>query len=90
MAGREYIVDHADPRTVTYVGTCRFIYALYFDSHLPWVYGGEYVDFSRYVRSVVEAWIRVSLKVYFVFDGESILKSKIYLISANLKVHTHR
>ncbi|KAJ8508870.1 hypothetical protein ONZ45_g8886 [Pleurotus djamor] len=46
-----------------------FIYALYFDSHLPWVYGGEYVDFSRHVRSVVEAWIRVSLKVYFVFDG---------------------
>ncbi|KAF9485956.1 PIN domain-like protein [Pholiota conissans] len=46
-----------------------FIYDLYQSSNLPWVYGGEYVEFVRLVKSVVESWIRVGLKVYFVFDG---------------------
>lgn len=47
----------------------RFIYNLYQSSGLPWVYGGEYVEFVRLVKEVVESWIKVGLQVYFVFDG---------------------
>ncbi|KAJ3502552.1 hypothetical protein NLJ89_g8837 [Agrocybe chaxingu] len=46
-----------------------FIYDLYNSHHLPWVYGGEYAEFERLVKTVVESWIRVGLQVYFVFDG---------------------
>ncbi|PPQ76786.1 hypothetical protein CVT26_001753 [Gymnopilus dilepis] len=46
-----------------------FIYNLYQSSGLPWVYGGEYVEFVRLIKEVVEAWIAVGLQVYFVFDG---------------------
>ncbi|KAF8967929.1 hypothetical protein BDZ97DRAFT_1916502 [Flammula alnicola] len=46
-----------------------FIYDLYQSSNLPWVYGGEYVEFVRLVKNVVESWIKVGLQVYFVFDG---------------------
>jgi len=46
-----------------------FIYEIYEESRLPWVYGGEYEAFARCVVQVVEAWIAVGLKVYFVFDG---------------------
>ncbi|KAG5220583.1 Protein asteroid [Salix suchowensis] len=49
----------------------RFIYALYFDSRLPWVYGGEYAEFSELVKRVVKAWISIGLRVHFVFDGQS-------------------
>ncbi|KDR75736.1 hypothetical protein GALMADRAFT_248404 [Galerina marginata CBS 339.88] len=46
-----------------------FIYNLYQTSGLPWVYGGEYVEFGRLVKVVVESWIQVGFQVYFVFDG---------------------
>ncbi|KAH6914321.1 hypothetical protein BKA70DRAFT_662533 [Coprinopsis sp. MPI-PUGE-AT-0042] len=46
-----------------------FIYSLSNSSGLPWVYGGEYHDFEKAVKSVVEAWITVGLTVHFVFDG---------------------
>ncbi|KXN85312.1 hypothetical protein AN958_11412 [Leucoagaricus sp. SymC.cos] len=46
-----------------------FIYHLYQDSRLPWVYGGEYPEFSRVVTQIVEVWIGLGLKIYFVFDG---------------------
>ncbi|KAJ3536014.1 hypothetical protein NMY22_g6229 [Coprinellus aureogranulatus] len=46
-----------------------FIYTLYHQSELPWVYGGEYQEFYRLVKTVVEAWIHVGLQVHFVFDG---------------------
>ncbi|KAJ3574538.1 hypothetical protein NP233_g1704 [Leucocoprinus birnbaumii] len=46
-----------------------FIYQLYQDSKLPWVYGGENPDFARVISQVVEAWTRLRLKIYFVFDG---------------------
>ncbi|KAF8176516.1 hypothetical protein BJ912DRAFT_986797 [Pholiota molesta] len=46
-----------------------FIYDLYQSSNLPWVYGGEYIEFVRLVKNVAQSWIRVGLKVYFVFDG---------------------
>lgn len=48
----------------------RFIYNLYITSNLPWVYGGEYDQFSRLIKTVVQAWINFGLQVYFVFDGE--------------------
>jgi len=47
-----------------------FIYGLYNSNNLPWVYGGEYAEFTRLVKTVVEAWIKVGLQVSFVFDGE--------------------
>ncbi|KAF9268688.1 PIN domain-like protein [Marasmius fiardii PR-910] len=46
-----------------------FIYELQLKSGLPWVYGGEYVDFVRLVTTVVQAWINVGVRVSFVFDG---------------------
>ncbi|XP_006461222.1 hypothetical protein AGABI2DRAFT_204844 [Agaricus bisporus var. bisporus H97] len=46
-----------------------FIYNLYQDSKLPWVCGGEYPEFSKLIIETVEAWIRLGLKIYFVFDG---------------------
>ncbi|KDN33644.1 hypothetical protein RSAG8_13263, partial [Rhizoctonia solani AG-8 WAC10335] len=45
------------------------IYALYYDSGLPWVYGGEYESFAILVKNLVNAWIAVGLEPYFVFDG---------------------
>lgn len=55
--------------TLKHRGGSRFIYEVYEQSRLPWVYGGEYEAFARCVVQVVEAWIAVGLKVYFVFDG---------------------
>ncbi|KAF9447186.1 PIN domain-like protein [Macrolepiota fuliginosa MF-IS2] len=46
-----------------------FIYNLYQESKLPWVYGGEYPEFSLLIARVVQAWIQLGLKIYFVFDG---------------------
>ncbi|KAG7091037.1 hypothetical protein E1B28_010097 [Marasmius oreades] len=46
-----------------------FIYELQLKSGLPWVYGGEYVDFVLLVTTVVQAWIDVGIRVSFVFDG---------------------
>lgn len=46
-----------------------FIFETYEQSHLPWVYGGEYDAFARSVVQVVRAWVAVGLRVYFVFDG---------------------
>ncbi|KAG1794319.1 uncharacterized protein HD556DRAFT_1369428 [Suillus plorans] len=48
-----------------------FIYKLYEESKLPWVYGGEYKAFSACVEGVVKAWMAVGLRVYFVFDGSA-------------------
>lgn len=46
-----------------------FIYHLYQDPTLSWVYGGDYPDFSFRITQIVEAWIRLGLRIYFVFDG---------------------
>ncbi|TFK23920.1 PIN domain-like protein [Coprinopsis marcescibilis] len=49
-----------------------FIYALYRTpvlASIPWIYGGEYPEFENAVKNVVAAWLRVGLKVHFVFDG---------------------
>ncbi|KAF5380416.1 hypothetical protein D9615_004721 [Tricholomella constricta] len=46
-----------------------FIYDLHRNSNLPWVYGGEYDQFTKLIAVVVEAWIKVGLQVNFVFDG---------------------
>ncbi|KAG2153333.1 hypothetical protein DEU56DRAFT_480153 [Suillus clintonianus] len=48
-----------------------FIYELYEESKLPWVYGGEYQSFAGCVEGVVKAWMAVGLRVYFVFDGSA-------------------
>ncbi|KAG8779655.1 hypothetical protein FRC12_023984 [Ceratobasidium sp. 428] len=45
------------------------IYALYADSGLPWVYGGEYDSFAKSLQDTVNAWLLVGLEPYFVFDG---------------------
>ncbi|KAH7921099.1 PIN domain-like protein [Leucogyrophana mollusca] len=64
----EFSAQTKDPTTVVVDGW-SFIYELYEQSRLPWVYGGEYRAFSESVESVVRAWIAVGLHVYFVFDG---------------------
>ncbi|KAF8806511.1 PIN domain-like protein [Phlegmacium glaucopus] len=46
-----------------------FIYDLYNNSNIPWVYGGEYSEFTNLVKTVVQAWIKAGVQVYFVFDG---------------------
>ncbi|RDB25430.1 Protein asteroid 1 [Hypsizygus marmoreus] len=46
-----------------------FIYELYRDSNLPWVFGGEYDQFCNTVCAVVRGWINIGFKIYFVFDG---------------------
>ncbi|KAH9048026.1 PIN domain-like protein [Lactarius hengduanensis] len=46
-----------------------FIYELHNQSRLPWVYGGEPVEFRDLVTQVVRAWISVGLRPNFVFDG---------------------
>ncbi|KAF8839419.1 hypothetical protein BDN67DRAFT_1003712 [Paxillus ammoniavirescens] len=48
-----------------------FIYQLYEQSRLPWVYGGEYKAFAQCVEQVAKAWVAIGLQVYFVFDGPS-------------------
>ncbi|KAG8221328.1 hypothetical protein J3R82DRAFT_1496 [Butyriboletus roseoflavus] len=60
-----------DTITTIVVDGLSFIFEVYEQSRLPWVYGGEYAAFSRRVVQVVEAWIAVGLHVYFVFDGAS-------------------
>ncbi|KAF8633270.1 hypothetical protein AX17_004445 [Amanita inopinata Kibby_2008] len=59
---------NATPTSVIIDGW-SFIYKLYYDSNLPWVYGGEYIEFYRLIIKTVQAWIDLGLKVYFVFDG---------------------
>jgi hypothetical protein len=51
----------------------RFIYELHCNSRLPWVYGGEYEEITKVVAKVVQSWISVGLKLFFVFDGLPIL-----------------
>ncbi|KAF9456941.1 hypothetical protein BDZ94DRAFT_1124986, partial [Collybia nuda] len=46
-----------------------FIYEIHRNSGLPWVYGGEYESYHRLVSVVVNAWIKVGFRLYFVFDG---------------------
>ncbi|KAG1716204.1 hypothetical protein ID866_944 [Astraeus odoratus] len=58
-----------DVVTTIVVDGWSFIYEVYHQSHLPWVYGGEYVEFSRYIEQIILSWIAVGLKVYFVLDG---------------------
>ncbi|KAF9006359.1 PIN domain-like protein [Hymenopellis radicata] len=51
------------------VDAWSLIYALHQRCALPWIYGGEYQEFSKLVTDVVSAWIKVGFKVSFVFDG---------------------
>lgn len=64
-----YVVDDFVMTITMPPCTSRFIYQLYEESKLPWVYGGEYEGFSECVGGVVKAWMAVGLRVYFVFDG---------------------
>ncbi|KAJ7076855.1 hypothetical protein B0H15DRAFT_915615 [Mycena belliarum] len=59
----------ASKRTKIVVDGWSFIYDLYRNSGLPWVYGGDYPAFRRIVTTVVNAWLSVGLTIYFVFDG---------------------
>lgn len=56
-------------RTPVVVDAWSFIYKLYQDSGLSWVYGGEYPEFTALVIRTIQAWIDVGFEVYFVFDG---------------------
>ena len=68
---QEYYLLHKHLKNWLCHSTLRFIYELFHQSNLPWIYGGEYHEFSKLVVTVVKAWIDVGLKVFFVFDGTS-------------------
>ena len=65
----EYAAD-GDSRRVC-VCVSRFLYKLFQDSGLPWVYGGEYDAVVELVIRIVRAWLAVGLRPIFVFDGAS-------------------
>ena len=67
MAGRQLLFVTDMLRLMLVLNS--FIYQLHRNSNLPWVYGGEYDQFTRLVFVVVQAWIKLGLKVFFVFDG---------------------
>ncbi|EPQ55032.1 hypothetical protein GLOTRDRAFT_76344 [Gloeophyllum trabeum ATCC 11539] len=46
-----------------------FIYELYNSSGLRWVYGGEYEEFGKLVQDAAEAWLKIGVQLFFVFDG---------------------
>ncbi|KII95750.1 hypothetical protein PLICRDRAFT_98192 [Plicaturopsis crispa FD-325 SS-3] len=46
-----------------------FIYDVYNNSNLSWVYGGEYADFTTLVETTAHAWLASGAELYFVFDG---------------------
>lgn len=50
----------------------RFIYDVYNNSNLSWVYGGEYADFTTLVETTAHAWLASGAELYFVFDGQSL------------------
>ena len=59
-SGEEDMTDHS---------IIRIIFQLYLDS-LPWASGGEYLRFYRLTRKLIEAWRKVGIEPFFVFDGE--------------------
>ncbi|KAL4079339.1 hypothetical protein J3A83DRAFT_4185388 [Scleroderma citrinum] len=58
-----------DVVTTIVVDGWSFIYEVYEQSQLPWVYGGEYAGFSHRIKQIVLSWIAVGLTIHFVFDG---------------------
>ncbi|KAL0955983.1 hypothetical protein HGRIS_002162 [Hohenbuehelia grisea] len=59
----------ANDKITIVVDGWSFIYALYHKSNLPWAFGGEYEQLGQLVQTVIQAWIKVGLTVYVVFDG---------------------
>lgn len=53
------------------VDAWSFIYSLYYQSGLPWIYGGELDAFEGVITQTVNAWRAVGLQPIFVFDGPS-------------------
>lgn len=58
-----------------------FIYTLHHASHIPWVYGGEYDQFSAAVRRTVEKWLNMGVNLSFVFDGNVLLRPFLYYLN---------
>ncbi|KAI0748800.1 hypothetical protein BC629DRAFT_1241319, partial [Irpex lacteus] len=56
-------------RTVFVIDGWSFIYETLALLDLPWVYGGEYSQFSSAVHKIVRAWLNLGLQLHFVFDG---------------------
>ncbi|KAH8087872.1 hypothetical protein BXZ70DRAFT_994577 [Cristinia sonorae] len=46
-----------------------FIYEVFANDGLPWVYGGEYSQFESLIEDVVYGWLNVHAQLHFVFDG---------------------
>ena len=59
------------PRSRRLTSFPRFIFEVIAWAGLPWVYGGEYDQFSEALTKVVKAWLGVGLRLHFVFDGAS-------------------
>ncbi|KAI0090504.1 hypothetical protein BDY19DRAFT_984271 [Irpex rosettiformis] len=67
---RQFTSSHDESSRASFViDGWSFIYEVLSLLDLPWVYGGEYAQFSSTVKRIVQAWLRLGLKLYFVFDG---------------------
>ncbi|KAF8891746.1 hypothetical protein BD779DRAFT_1437600 [Infundibulicybe gibba] len=72
LLSKSYVLSHQSPPPgpiSIVVDGWSFIYAVHHNSNHPWVYGGEYEDFTRLVFLIVQNWIRIGFSVHFVFDG---------------------
>jgi hypothetical protein len=74
------------PYTFDTDATGRFIYVAYQESHLPWAYGGEYDQFSVFIRETVQAWLGLGIHLSFVFDGNTFAGVLLILIDASQQV----
>ncbi|KAH7105648.1 PIN domain-like protein [Auriculariales sp. MPI-PUGE-AT-0066] len=53
------------------VDAWSFIYELYQQSGLPWVYGGQNEEYASAILKTVNAWAAAGIRAVFVFDGPS-------------------
>ncbi|KAA1470637.1 PIN domain-like protein [Dentipellis sp. KUC8613] len=61
--------SNTQPPVALVIDGWSFIYTLYLQSRLPWAFGGEYRAFHALIVRVVQAWLKVGFRPYFVFDG---------------------
>ncbi|TFY65428.1 hypothetical protein EVG20_g5592 [Dentipellis fragilis] len=61
--------SNTQPPVALVIDGWSFIYTLYLQSRLPWAFGGEYRAFHELIVRVVQAWLKVGFRPYFVFDG---------------------
>ncbi|KIM30627.1 hypothetical protein M408DRAFT_288582 [Serendipita vermifera MAFF 305830] len=69
MVGRKYMITLNNSPSSETPALGSFIYHAYQQAHVPWVYGGEYDQFSVVIQNIVHAWLGLGMHLSFVFDG---------------------